>query len=208
MSDLRALRSVQSKLRQCRACPQMCGGPVHGPAIETKIVLLGQAPGVHEERLGRPFAFTAGKTLFKWLGEATGLEEAELREQIYFAAAARCFPGKSSKGAGDREPSRAEIENCRPHLRAELAALRPKLILAVGRVAIQEVLGPQKFPKGTPLVDVVGKKIKAVFHDQIVDVICLPHPSGVSRWHQTEPGKTKLKKALVILRVAYMKWAV
>lgn len=199
MSNFRKLEKVHHLIRECRTCPQMCSTPVHGPAMETSIMLVGQAPGAHESTLGRPFAYTAGKTLFKWFSQATQLDETEIREQIYFAAVARCFPGKNPKGAGDREPNIQEIENCRKHLSAEVSILKPKIILAVGKVAIAEVLGPKLFPKGTPLVDVVGKKIKAQFHGHPVEVISLPHPSGVSRWPVTEPGKTKLKKALNLL---------
>lgn len=177
----------------------MCSNAVHGPALETHVLLVGQAPGSHEGDLGRPFAYTAGKTLFKWLGSATGLDEEELREKIYFSAVARCFPGKSLKGSGDREPSPEEIENCRPFLKAEVEALQPKLILAVGKVAISEVLGAKHFPKGSNLADVVGRKIRTEFHGHEAEVIALPHPSGVSRWPQTEPGKTKLRQALKIL---------
>jgi uracil-DNA glycosylase len=197
---IKELKRIHRQLERCNACTQMCGPPVHGPVVVSPVMLIGQAPGVHEGKLGRPFAYTAGKTLFKWLGEATGLDEEELRERIYIAAVARCFPGKALSGAGDREPSPEEILNCRPHLKAEILALRPKLILAVGKVAICEVLGPALFPKGTPLAEVVGKEIKAKFHGHDVSVIALPHPSGVSRWPQTEPGKTKLKQALRLLK--------
>ena len=181
-------------MRACRKCPRVCGTPVHGPALETPIMLIGQAPGAHESHLGRPFAYTAGKTLFKWLGSATGQDEEELRERIYFAAVARCFPGKAEKG--DREPDAGEIEACREFLSAEARALKPRLILAVGRLAIGEVLGAKAFPRGTPLADVVGRVFKADFHGVKVDVLPLPHPSGVSRWPVTEPGKTKLAAAL------------
>ncbi len=200
MESIRKLNFVHRRLRECRACVQMCGAPVLGPAVATKIMLIGQAPGVHESDLGRPFAYTAGKTLFKWLKSASGLEEEELREIIYMAAVARCFPGKAKSGSGDREPNAEEIENCRPHLQAEVDALKPELILAIGKVAIAEVLGPRKFPKGTPLSSVVGKKIRVIFHGHEVEVIALPHPSGVSRWPVTEPGKTQLAKALSLLK--------
>jgi uracil-DNA glycosylase len=169
---------------------------VHGPALETPILLVGQAPGAHESSLGRPFAYTAGKTLFKWLGSVTGLDEEELREQIYFSAVVRCFPGKSKSGSGDREPSDEEIQNCRGFLKDEVQALKPRIVLAVGKVAIREVLGEMGFHKSTPLTDVVGRKIKARFHGHDVEVIPLPHPSGVSRWPKIEPGKTKLAEAL------------
>lgn len=203
MSTLQKLNSLHSKMRSCRACPQMCGTPVHGHAFESPILLVGQAPGATESDRGRPFAHTAGKTLFKWLGSATGLNEAELREQIYISAVARCFPGKAPSGSGDRAPNLQEIENCRPYLHGEVEALKPVLILPVGRVAIGQILGPDLFPKGTTLASVVGKKWKVKFNGHEAEAIPLPHPSGVSRWTQTEPGKTQLKKALgLIKRVA------
>lgn len=200
MSSLRQLKILHHKIKQCRACPQMCSAPVHGPPMESQVMLIGQAPGVREGQTGQPFAYTAGTTLFKWLGEASGLDEEELRERIYIAAVARCFPGKSLKGAGDRVPTLQEIENCRPFLQGEIEILKPKLIIAVGKVAIGEVLGPTLFSKQASLSDVVGKKLKVTLHGQSVEVIPLPHPSGVSRWPQTEPGKTKLRQALALLR--------
>jgi uracil-DNA glycosylase len=203
----RRLLQVHSRLRSCRACPNVCGEAVHGPALETPIMLIGQAPGVHEGRLGRPFAFTAGKTLFKWLHEATGADEENLREIVYFSAITRCFPGKPKNGAGDRVPSREEIANCRVHLSEEIRALQPKLILAVGRLAIEQVLGESLFAKNTSLTEVIGRKFKVKIYGQEVDVIPLPHPSGVSRWPKIEPGKTCLAKALKLVRREFSKLA-
>jgi uracil-DNA glycosylase len=174
----------------------MCGTPVHGPAIQTDVMLVGQAPGAHEAARGHPFAHTAGKTLFRWLHQATGWDEEDARQRIYIASIARCFPGKAAKGSGDREPDAEEIANCRRHLSAEVLELKPKVILAVGKLAIAEVLGPELFPKGATLADVVGKRWSVRFHGVLVQVIALPHPSGVSRWPNTEPGKTLLAQAL------------
>lgn len=148
--------------------------------------------------MGRPFAYTAGKTLFKWLGRATGADEDELRRLIYFAAVARCFPGKNANGAGDRPPAATEIANCREFLVDEVAALQPRLVLAIGRSAIAEILGPRVFGRAATLESVVGQKIRATFHGRVVDVIPLPHPSGVSRWPITEPGRSLLERALQI----------
>lgn len=197
---LLALSEVHAGLGLCRKCSTMCGTPVHAHPIATKILALGQAPGLHEAALGRPFAFTAGKTLFKWLETATDLDEAAIRERIYFSAVARCFPGKAKKGAGDREPSPLEIENCREHVRGEVLALKPTLLIAIGRIAIAEALGPALFRKGTPLHEVVGRIFPIEFHGVSMHVIPLPHPSGVSRWPQTEPGKTKLAEGLALIR--------
>lgn len=199
------LKAVHKQLRSCQKCTSVCGRAVHGPALDTRIMLIGQAPGVHEEVLGRPFAHTAGKTLFKWLYQATGAEEAEIREMVYFSAVARCFPGKSPSGSGDRPPSLTEIENCREHLSAEVQALKPQLILAVGKSAMSEVLQAAGFTKNSKLEDFVGRKFKTTYHGHQVTVIPLPHPSGVSRWPQTEPGKTKLAEALKLVKKEFSK---
>ena len=169
----------------------MTGPVVHGPPVMSPVLLIGQAPGPREGKLGRPFAWTAGKTLFKWLEHATGADETTIRERVYFAAIARCFPGKAN-GGGDRRPDAKEIERCKPFLAAEVAILKPKLVLAVGTLAIDQVLGG----KHHKLEDVVGTVVSARYHDHDVDVLALPHPSGASPWHKIEPGKSLLARAL------------
>ena len=173
----------------------MVGPPVHGAKIISSVYLLGQAPGPREASFGRPFAYTAGKTLFRWFNEVSGISEDVFRERIYMAAVARCYPGKG-KGSGDRVPNETEIRNCSRHIKAEFEILKPKLILAVGKLAISEVLGTDAFTAGHRLVDVVGSTHAVNFHGHQSDAICLPHPSGLSSWHKLEPGKTLLKKAL------------
>lgn len=199
-SSLKKLKDLHKRLEVCRKCPEVCDRPVHGPALSTKVILVGQAPGAHEGKRGKPFAHTAGKTLFQWLGQATSLSEEELRERIYFSAMTRCFPGKAKGGKGDRPPSPKEIENCSEFLREEIAALQPTLIIAVGKIAISEVLRSARITPATPLEDIVGKKIKAEFHGHEADVIALPHPSGVSMWPHTPVGREKLARAIDLLR--------
>jgi uracil-DNA glycosylase len=193
------LHPIHQAILNCRDCPKMIGPPVHGQALDTSIFLLGQAPGPHEGKRGRPFAHTAGKTLFRWFEELDGVSEQWFRDHIYMAAVARCFPGKAPGGA-DRVPDASEIANCSRHLKKELEVIRPKLILAVGKLAISQVLGPEAFGKSALLTDVVGKKFEASYHGHRTEVICLPHPSGVSSWHKKEPGKTLLAKALLLVR--------
>jgi len=171
----------------------MVGPVVHGPAIASKILLIGQAPGVHEGELGKPFAWTAGRTLFRWFEKAVGATEDPVRAKIYFAAVARCFPGKDPKG-GDRKPNLQEIDHCRIYLQREVEILRPTLLIPVGAMAIEQVFGEKR-----PLADVVGTKGRVEYHGVRSDVIALPHPSGASTWHRMEPGKTLLNKALKLL---------
>jgi uracil-DNA glycosylase len=164
---------------------------VTGSAVASPVLLIGQAPGVHEGRLDRPFAWTAGKTLFSWFAEL-GLSEPEFRARVYMAAVCRCFPGKNAAG-GDRVPAPAEIEACSRWLAREVALLRPQLVLPVGKLAIAQVLPAAQAAK---LDQVVGKRLRAELHGHEADVIPLPHPSGASTWHRMEPGKTLLRRAL------------
>lgn len=184
---------VHRELDACRACPNMVGPVVHGPPVLGRVLLLGQAPGPHEGRFGRPFAWTAGRTMFAWFESALGLTEAHFRETVYMAAVARCFPGKA-KGGGDRKPDRDEVARCGAFLARETEILRPELILPVGALAIEQVLGHRG-----PLVEVVGEQRRARYHGVDADVIALPHPSGVSTWHRTEPGRTLLQRALALV---------
>lgn len=187
------LEVLHGELSACRACAGMIGPVVHGPPVLSPVFLLGQAPGPHEGKIGRPFAWTAGKTLFRWFEETLGVSEERFRARIYMAAVARCFPGKA-KGGGDRRPAPDEIANCKTFLARETAILQPELILPVGTLAIEQVTGH----KG-PLVEIIGKTSVATYHGCQVEVICLPHPSGASTWHRTSPGKDLLKQALGLI---------
>lgn len=157
--------------------------------VASRIILVGQAPGDKEPKLGRPFAWTAGKTLFRWFNEALGWSEEETRERIYFAAVCRCFPGKKD-GGGDRVPDKEEIAKCSRWLAAEVDLLRPRLILPVGKLAIAQFLPP------APLNDIIGKSFRIDYRGHASDCIPLPHPSGASPWHRMEPGRTLLTRAL------------
>jgi uracil-DNA glycosylase len=171
----------------------MIGPVVHGPPVLSKVILVGQAPGPREGSFGRPFAWTAGKTLFRWFEESMAINEEQFRDLVYIAAVARCFPGKAS-GGGDRKPDFEEIARCRTFLEGEVAILKPELVLAVGSLAITEVLG--KEAAGKKLDALVGRVMQTRWHGADVDVVPLPHPSGASPWHKMEPGKTLLGKAL------------
>jgi len=165
---------------------------VVGEPLVSPVMLIGQAPGEREGPAGRPFAWTAGKTLFQWFA-GIGLDEAAFRHRVYMAAVCRCYPGKAPKG-GDRPPSPAEIERCAPWMRAEMEILRPRLILPVGRLAIARFLDFER------LTDVIGETHRAAdLCGRDTDFIPLPHPSGASPWHRVEPGKSLLQRALGLI---------
>lgn len=164
--------------------PVVTGQPVMSP-----VMLIGQAPGVREGPAGKPFAWTAGKTMFAWF-ETLGLSEQEFRSRVYMAAVCRCFPGKA-EGGGDRVPAADEVERCSKHLHAELKILRPRLVIPVGKLAIAQL-----YPDIEKLTEVIGEQRRGTLAGHEFDVIALPHPSGASTWHRTEPGKTLLARAL------------
>jgi uracil-DNA glycosylase len=189
-----------AEIRACTLCPKMHRPAVSGGAVVSRVISVGQAPGVKEPVLGRPFAWTAGKTLFGWFHRACGMTEEEFRATIYMAAVCRCFPGKTKVG-GDRVPDPTEIATCRGWLDAEIALLRPALVLPIGKLAIQQFLPADK------LTEIIGKKFTAKAGGHTFDIVPLPHPSGASPWHRMEPGLTLLGQALKLI-VRHPAWPV
>lgn len=173
-------------------CRRMHPPVVSGGAVVSKVLLVGQAPGDKEPKLGRPFAWTAGKTLFGWFKLAAGISEEQFRAGIYMVAVCRCFPGKNPTG-GDRVPLPQEIKNCSVWLKRELDILKPDLVIPVGKLAIAQFIPPQK------LDQIIGSKFRVTYKNHTFDLIPLPHPSGASPWHRKEPGKSLLKKALKLV---------
>lgn len=186
-----ALKRHVTELHACTACPKMIRPVVSGPAVFSPVMLIGQAPGDKEGKFGKPFAWTAGKTLFKWF-HSIGLTEEEFRSLVYMAAVCRCFPGKNPKG-GDRVPDEDEIRRCSKWMAREFAILQPELIIPVGKLAIAQFM-----PVST-LNTVIGKKHRINVGGHETDCIPLPHPSGASTWHRMEPGKTLLEQSLRLI---------
>jgi uracil-DNA glycosylase len=181
-----------ARLRHCRRCPLMHPPPISGGAVMSEVLLVGQAPGVREPVAARPFAWTAGKTLFRWFEEASGLTEEAVREKIYFAAVCRCFPGKAP-GGSDRVPNPQEIANCSSWLNRELEILQPRLVIPVGKLAIAQFI-----PVGK-LDQIIGRRFRVERAGAKFDLIPLPHPSGASPWHRIPPGRELLQRALQLI---------
>ena len=93
-------------------------------------MLIGEAPGAEEDRLGDPFVGQAGKLLDSMLA-AIGLSR---RENVYIANVLKCRP------PGNRNPAPDEVEKCTPHLLRQIELIQPKLIVALGRFAAQTLL--------------------------------------------------------------------
>jgi uracil-DNA glycosylase len=152
-------------------------------------MLVGQAPGITEVEANRPFNASSGRRLFEWLSQAA-FEETHFRATYYMTAVTKCYPGKHPQGKGDRKPSRAEQKLCRPFLERELALVRPRILLAVGGLAIETLLG-----RRVRLVDVVGR----VFEVNGRHILPLPHPSGASLWPNRPENQERITRALALL---------
>ena len=189
LAKQRALQQHVGRLLNCRRCPRMKSTPVSGGAVVSDVMIIGQAPGPREPTLKRPFAHTAGQTLFRWFDQFCGMNEAAVRAKIYFAAVCRCFPGKAPGGT-DRVPSPDEVRNCSSWMGDEIAILRPRLIVPVGRLAISQFIECER------LEQVIGRKFRGSRAGHSFDLIPLPHPSGASPWHKIPPGKQLLAKAM------------
>ena len=192
MKNTEHILQHQSELKNCSRCVNMIQPVITGNPVYSSIMTVGQAPGIHEGDVGRPFGWTAGKTLFKWFA-SIGIDESYFRQQVYMAAVCRCFPGKNPKGSGDRVPDKQEIATCKQWLEKEYQLLQPKLIIPIGKLAIAQYLNADK------LSDVVGQQFVIDTPLLQADCIPLPHPSGLSTWFNTEPGKSLLQDALGLI---------
>lgn len=172
----------------------MCGHPVTGSIQQrTNLIFIGQAPGIHEEEFQKPFAYTAGKTLFKWFA-FIGLDEETVRTKTNLSAVCRCFPGKQK--TGDRKPNAKEIENCREYLEFEFQYHKPKLVVPIGKLAIDQIISNKKYK----LDDVVGQIFDGELFGLKFKWIALPHPSGLNVWNNTLRGKELTSKSLKLIR--------
>lgn len=198
VASQRELEKHVAHVRACTICPKMHRPAVTGEPVRSKVMLVGQAPGIKEPVMRKPFAWTAGKTLFAWFQRTTGVSEEEFRQSVYMAAVCRCFPGRNASG-GDRVPDAQEIVNCSRWMRKEVDLLRPALIVPVGRLAIEQ------FVEFAKMTDVIGKILPITYYGHTCEVIPLPHPSGASPWHRMEPGKSLLEEALKLI-AAHPAW--
>lgn len=190
MTRYRSLAALQRDNRRCRMCLD-AGFPIASrPVVEgrpgQRAYLFGQAPGVVEADEGRPWRGRAGRTLRRWLE----LDEEHFYDTFYCAAVTRCYPGRAPSGRGDRTATTAEQALCSGWREHELRLLRPDLIVTVGGLALQRLLG-------------VGSLTGAIGKSYVLDgvlVIPLPHPSGASGWLNDRANRARLGKATTHIR--------
>jgi DNA polymerase len=124
---------LKAEVKACKACGLRagCKQTVFGVGDEqARWLLVGEAPGAEEDRLGEPFVGQAGKLLDNMLA-AIGLARGR---DVYIANVLKCRP------PGNRNPEPEEVAKCSPFLARQVELIRPKLILAMGRFAVQTLL--------------------------------------------------------------------
>ena len=129
------LSRLNQQICSCRLCSlsegRKCAVPGSGPA-PAEIMLVGEAPGREEDLRGEPFVGRAGRLLDEALVRAD-LE----RSKVFITSVIKCRPPQN------RKPKKAEIDQCRPYLQAQIDILHPKVICLMGNTATQAVLGRQ-----------------------------------------------------------------
>ena len=199
IDDTWSLCRAQDRIRACRRCVESgyiaSAWPVFHGSASARLMVVGQAPAAGAAERPLPFSGGSGMTLRGWLARA-GFGDGALHDprRFYLTSLTKCFPGKARQGDGDRAPSRAEIDLCRPNLVAELGLVRPELILALGRLAIDALLPSSR---RSSLSDVVGEARPAELEAAGgALVLPLPHPSGVSRWHNAPANRARVDLAI------------
>lgn len=215
------LAQLDAELRACRLCLEagfaITEGAVFNHPVAADVMLIGQAPGITEVEAKRPFNAGSGRRLFQWL-EGAGWQEEAFRAKYVMTAVTKCYPGKGSNGKGDRVPSKAEQELCRPFLEREIRLYSPRLIIPVGGLAIKLF-----FPSSLKLNQIIGTAVyfgpQALadplnfdltqgqhltdFNSDLAEngrwLVPLPHPSGASLWPNRPQNRALIEQAVKIL---------
>jgi DNA polymerase len=135
------LKKLRREAAACRNCPlwERATQTVFGEgSASAALMLVGEQPGDQEDRAGEPFVGPAGRLLDRALEDA-GID----RDQVYVTNAVKHFKWTPrGKRRIHQKPNASEIKACQPWLEAEVAAVRPELIVALGATAAQSLLGP------------------------------------------------------------------
>ena len=134
--DSKKLYEIAEEVRKCTLCPLSRGRTLAVPGegkIDSRVLIVGEAPGAEEDRLGQPFVGRAGKLLNELL-ETAGID----RGDVFITNCVKCRPPKN------RNPNASELKTCRKWLDRQINLLKPKLIIVLGRVALKNLTGQEK----------------------------------------------------------------
>ncbi|HEX4856763.1 MAG TPA: uracil-DNA glycosylase [Limnobacter sp.] len=164
-----SLSELHEQVKNCQACG-LCDSRrqvVFADGVEhAPLMVVGEAPGADEDASGLPFVGRAGQLLDRML-KAVGSSR---KENVYIANVLKCRP------PGNRNPEPAEIEQCAPHLLQQIAASQPKVLLLVGKFAIQTLLQTSK-----PVGEMRGRIHQVKVGDLEIPAVVSYHPAYLLR---------------------------
>jgi DNA polymerase len=135
------LEKLNREIRNCKKCPlwklRKNAVPGEGP-VNAKIMAIGMAPGIEEDKLGRPFVGRAGK----FLNELFKIAKIK-REEIFITSPLKCLP----QPPPNRKPKKEEIEACLPYLKKQIKIINPKYFILLGEVAFSVFFPKEKLKK-------------------------------------------------------------
>jgi len=145
------LAAVQARVAPCTKCPHLASSrtqTVFGVGNpDAEVMFVGEAPGADEDAQGEPFVGRAGQLLTKII-KAMGFA----RGDVYIANILKCRPDVPAGSFGNRPPTPREMQTCRPYLMEQIDIIRPKVIVALGAVAVEGLLGTR-----APMREVRGR---------------------------------------------------
>ena len=134
------LGALRDRVLQCTRCPHLVRSrtqPVFGVGNpRADLMFVGEAPGADEDRQGEPFVGRAGQLLTRII-ETRGFSRAD----VYIANVLKCRPDMPEGTPGNRPPTPSEMATCLPYLREQIEVIQPKVLVALGSVAVEGLLG-------------------------------------------------------------------
>jgi uracil-DNA glycosylase family 4 len=134
------IEQLRAAVAPCTKCPNLARTrtqTVFGVGnIDARIMFVGEAPGADEDLQGEPFVGKAGQLLTKII-ETMGLK----RSDVFIANVLKCRPDMPPGASGNRRPTTGEMQTCLPYLRAQIEIIKPEVLVALGSVAMEGLLG-------------------------------------------------------------------
>ncbi len=181
--DWDGLRSAVADCRACGLCESRKNTVFGVGHSQAHWMIIGEAPGEQEDLQGEPFVGPAGKLLDNML-RSLGLSRSEgpPEQQVFIANTLKCRPPRN------RNPDPAELAQCEPFLQRQIELIQPRIILAMGRFAVQQLLQSQ---------EAIGRLRGRVHHYQGVPLVVTYHPAYLLR---NLPDKARAWEDLCLAR--------
>ena len=140
VDKIEQLASIQGRVAGCTKCPNLASTrtqTVFGVGNpDADVMFIGEAPGADEDAQGEPFVGRAGQLLTRII-KAMGFA----REEVYIANILKCRPDVPAGSFGNRAPTPREMQTCRPYWMEQIDIIKPRVIVALGAVAVEGLLG-------------------------------------------------------------------